>query len=376
VQLKPFLLDKWLDSYEHDIEFDLAASTGPRWTVNEILNLAGEEERQRFLNHELVYSRPAGADGLREAIAEMHDVSAECVLVMTGASEALVVLMWLAAEPRANVILPRPGYEPFSALPESLGIETRFYGIRKENNFAIDVEEILRLADGRTKLILVNSPHNPTGSTVSDAEMEKLHEFTSTRGIQLVNDEVFHPIYHGRETKSASRLPHATVIHDFSKAFSLPGVRTGWMIEHDRRRRERYWNARAYFSISNNSPGEMLAEIAMRKRDVVLGKTQETASRNLEHLDRFMAEHHETLGWIRPQGGMTAFPWLVTGENARPFCEAAAKQEILLAPGNCFDCPSHFRLGFASTGPEFPRALDRLGKFVKSWAAKSRALQV
>jgi aspartate/methionine/tyrosine aminotransferase len=376
MRLKPFLLDRWLDNYEHDIEFDLAASTGPRWTVNEILNLAGEEKRQRFLNHELVYSRPAGADGLREAIGEMHEVSAESVHVMTGASEALVVLMWLAAEPGTNVILPRPGYEPFSALPESLGIETRFYGLRKENNFAIDVEEIMRLADGKTKLILVNSPHNPTGATVSDAEMESLHEFTSTRGIQLLSDEVFHPIYHGRETKSASRLPHATVIHDFSKAFSLPGVRTGWMIEHDRNRRERYWNARAYFSISNNSLGEMLAEIAMRQRDVVLGKTQETATRNLEHLDHFMAEHHETLGWIRPQGGMTAFPWLVSGENARPFCQAAAEQGILLAPGDCFDCPSHFRLGFAATGHEFPVALDRLSEFAKSWAAKSRTLSV
>jgi aspartate/methionine/tyrosine aminotransferase len=137
----------------------------------------------------------------------MHDVSAECVLVMTGASEALVVLMWLAAEPGANVILPRPGYAPFSSLPESLGLETRVYGIRRENDFAIYVEEIMKLADARTKLILLNSPHNPTGATMSDAEMENLHEFTSTLGIQLVSDEVFHPIYHGRETKSASRLP-------------------------------------------------------------------------------------------------------------------------------------------------------------------------
>lgn len=376
MQLKPFLLDMWLDRYEHDVEFNLAASTGPRWTVNEILNLAGEEERQRFLNHALVYGRPAGADGLREAIAEMHQVSAECVHVMTGASEALVVLMWLTAEPGANVILPRPGFTTFSALPESLGLETRFYGVRKENSFAIDVEEIMRLADAKTNLILVNSPHNPTGATVSDEEMEKLHEFTSTRGIQLVSDEVYHPIYHGRETRSASRLPHATVIHDFSKAFSVPGVRAGWMIEHDRKRRERYWNARAYFSISNNSTGEMLAEIAMRRRDVVLRKTQETATRNLEHLDRFMAEHSETLGWIRPQGGMTAFPWLVSGENARPFCQAAAEQGILLAPGDCFDCPSHFRLGFAATGHEFPVALDRLSEFAKSWAAKSRTLSV
>jgi len=372
MQLKPFLLDMWLDKYEHDIEFNLAASTGPSWTVNELLNLAGDPERQRFLGHQLVYSRPAGADGLREAIAEMHHVSTECVQVVTGASEALLVLMWLAAEPGANVILPRPGFTTFSALPESLGLETRFYEIRKENKFTIDVEEIMKLADGRTNLILVNSPHNPTGATVSDAEMERLHEFTSTRGIQLVSDEVYHPIYHGRETKSASRLPQATVIHDFSKAFALAGVRTGWMIEHDPKRRERYWNARAYFSISNNSAGEMLAEIAMRKRDVVLNKTQEAATLNLERLDRFIAAHDETLGWIRPQGGMTAFPWLLSGENARPFCQAAAEQGILLAPGDCFDAPSHFRLGFAASGNEFPLALDRLGKVVESWAAKSR----
>ena len=372
MQLKPFLLDMWLDKYEHDIEFNLASSEGPRWTVNALLNLAGEEERQRFLNHELVYGHPAGADGLREAIAEMHGVSAESVLVMTGASEALVVLMWLAAEPGANVIMPRPGYPPFSALPESLGIEIRFYGIRKENNFSIDVEEIMRLADARTKLILVNSPHNPTGTTMSDAEMDRLHEFTSARGIQLVSDEVYHPIYHGRKTQSASRLPQATVIHDFSKAFALAGVRTGWMIEHDRKRRERYVNARTYFSISNNSAGELLAEIAMRKRDVVLGKTQEAASLNLQHLDRFMAEHRETLGWIRPQGGMTAFPWLLSGEDARPFCQAAAEQGILLAPGDCFDSPSHFRLGFAAAGHKFSLALDRLGEFVTNWLAKSR----
>jgi len=54
MQLKPFLLDAWLDQYEHDIEFNLAASTGPIWTVNEILALAGDETRHRFLNHNLV----------------------------------------------------------------------------------------------------------------------------------------------------------------------------------------------------------------------------------------------------------------------------------------------------------------------------------
>jgi aspartate/methionine/tyrosine aminotransferase len=369
MQLKPFLLDMWLDTYEHDIEYNLAASTGPCWTLNDILSLASEEERDRFLNHNLVYSRPAGAEGLRAAIADFHGVNVEAVQVVTGASEALLVLMWLAAEPGANVVLPKPGFTTFSALPESLGIETRFYGVRKENDFRIDVEEIKKLADENTKLILVNSPHNPTGATVLDVDMESLHEFTSSRGIQLVCDEVYHPIYHGQVTRSASRLPHATVIHDFSKAFPLSGVRTGWMIEHDAKRRERYWNARAYFSVSNTTAGERLAEIAMRNREAVLGKTQENATRNLRLLDSFMKEHRETLGWIRPRGGVTAFPWLVSGENSRAFCQAAAEQGLLLAPGDCFDAPSHFRLGFAAMTEKFPKALERLGEFVNSWAA-------
>jgi aspartate/methionine/tyrosine aminotransferase len=370
MQLKPFLLDAWLDQYEHDIEFNLGASTGPTWTVNDVLALADDETRHRFLSHKLVYGRPAGADSLREAIAEMQGVPVEAVQIVTGASEALVAMMWLAAEPGANVIIPLPGFTTFSALPESLGLETRFYRVRRENGFRIDPDEIKHLADSKTKLILVNSPHSPTGSTISDSEMEALHDFTAQRGIQLVSDEVYHPIYHGRPTKSAARLQHATVIADLSKAFSISGVRTGWIIEHDARRRQQYWNARAYFSISNTTTGEILSEIAIRQRDVVLGKAQEAATRNLKLLDRFMAAHRDVLGWIPPQGGMTAFPWLVTGENARPFCQAATEHGILLAPGDCFDSPSHFRLGFAAAGDNFDRALDRFGEFVKSWSAK------
>jgi aspartate/methionine/tyrosine aminotransferase len=371
MQLRPFLLDMWLDTYEHDIEFNLAASTGPSWTLNEILNLAKDEERERFLNHKVVYSRPAGANGLRSAIAEMHGVDAEAVQVVTGASEALLILMWLAAEPGANVILPQPGFTTFSALPESLRLETRFYTLRKENEFRLDVEEVKKLADRNTKLILVNSPHNPTGAIISDAELDSLHEFTSSRGIQLVSDEVYYPIFHGQPTKSASRLPHATVIHDFSKAFPLSGVRAGWMIEHDAKRRKEYWTARCYFSITNNSAGEFLAELAMRHRDVVLGRTQKVASENLRQLGRFMSEHQETIGWIAPRGGMTVFPWLVSGEDSRAFCQGAAEQGILLAPGDCFDAPPHFRLGFAAVSDKFPEALDRLGEFVKTWSGAS-----
>jgi aspartate/methionine/tyrosine aminotransferase len=372
MQLKPFLLDAWLDAHEHSIEFNLGASTGPRWTVSQLLQLADDDQRRRFLEHQLVYSRPAGADGLREAISEMQRVKVESVQVVTGASEALVVLMWLAAEPGANVILPQPGFTTFSALPESLRMETRFYRVTGENGFTIDIDEIKQLADTHTKLVLINSPHNPTGATLTDAKMEELHEFTSSRGIQLVSDEVYHPIYHGRETQSAARLPHATVISDFSKALSVPGVRTGWMIEHDAERRRQYWNARAYFSISNTTTGELLAEIAMRSRDKVLERTRRVASQNLVLLDAFMERHRDAIGWVRPRGGMTAFPWFLDGENARPFCEFAAEHGVLLAPGDCFDMPAYFRLGFAASGDEFTQALARLGDLVQSWSATQK----
>jgi aspartate/methionine/tyrosine aminotransferase len=373
MKLKPFLLDMWLDRFEHGIEFNLAASTGPVWTVNELLELGGQRAREDYLNHKLVYSRPAGADGLREAIAEMQGVPIESVQVVTGASEALTVLTWLADEPGANVILPLPGFTTFSALPESLGLEMRFYRVRRENNFQIDIDEIKCLADSRTKFILVNSPHNPTGATVSDSEFHDLHAFAYERGIQLVSDEVYHPIYHGRPTRSAARLPHATVISDFSKAFPLAGTRTGWMIEHDEKRRQQYWTARAYFSVTNNTPGEILAEVAARHHKTVLGRSQQIASQNLEQLDRFMRDHSDFFGWIRPQGGMTAFPWLRSEETTRLFCEGAAERGILLAPGDCFDVPSHFRLGFAASGDDFSRALDRFGEFVKTWSPKTVA---
>jgi DNA-binding transcriptional MocR family regulator len=83
-----------------------------------------------------------------------------------------------------------------------------------------------------------------------------------------------------------------------------------------------------------------------------------------------MAAHSDVLGWIRPQGGMTGFPWLVGGAHTRSFCQAAAGRGILFAPGDCFDVPSHFRLGFAASGDNFGSALDRMGEFVKSWSAK------
>ena len=93
----------------------------------------------------------------------------------------------------------------------------------------------------------------------------------------------------------------------------------------------------------------------------------------LARLDRFFDEFREVFGWVRPRGGMTAFPWLLSGENARGFCEEAARGDVLLAPGDCFGMPAHFRLGFGASGERFPEALERLTDVVKRFPLQARA---
>ena len=372
MQIPPFLLDEWLNHYHFAStppEFDLASSTGPRSSLSELLELMTPDERERFDDMQLIYSAVAGKRALRQAVGDLHGVGVDEVQIVTGASEALLSLFFVAAEPGANVLLPFPGYPPTAVEAQLLGLETRFYHLRRENNFAIDLDEIKKLADAKTKLLLINSPHNPTGATVSNEQMRELHDFAVERGIPFVSDEVYHPIYHHEETSSAAVLPHAIVIGSFSKALSLSGLRVGWIIDRDPARQRQYMDARGYFTISNSPFAEDLAVVALRHRDKILARTRSTTVTNLSLLEQFFAQWEGELGWVRPRGGMVCFPWLKRGGNAREFCRAVAERGTLLAPGDCFEMPEHFRLGFGVTEKGFAEALQRIADHLMSLAA-------
>ena len=374
MELPPFLLDRWIEqkqSANPPIEYDLASSTGPVWTLRELLALSDGNELDALLDTCVSYTSAAGTLALRTAIAALEGVEADEVQVVTGASEALLILFFLAAKPRANVVLPSPGFPANAALAESFGIAIRYYNLRAENLFRVDFDEIRKLVDGDTGLLLVNSPHNPSGAVLSDAEMQNLHDFCAERQILFVADQVYHPIYHGPPTLSAARLPHATVISDFSKALCLSGLRIGWIIDHDPRRRERYHNARNYFTITGNVFGERLAVLALQHSQEIYGRARQVASENLALLDQLFSQHNSLLHWVRPRGGMTAFPWLADGVNTRDFCRGLAKRGVLIAPGDCFGQPSHFRVGFAASGQRFPLAMERFAEFLNEVTANS-----
>jgi len=357
MQLNPFHLDEWLEQHEHTARYNLAASTGPSWTVDELLRLMDDAERQRFFHSPLTYCPGNGHDSLRHELAAMYDVPDEEIQVVTGASEALHAIFFLAAEPGANVVVPRPSFPPFLDIPQALGLELRLYDLRHEDGFQLDVDAIERLCDHNTKVVLVNSPHNPTGATITADDLIALGDFCSTRGIQLVADEVYHPIYHGEAGRSAAGLVDATVIGDFSKAFSLPGLRLGFVHDRNGKRRDDYWNERAHCTNSNNMPGEFLAEVAVKHRETIFARARELAAKNLATLDGLFREHEDELEWVRPRGGLTGFPRLKNVETSRPFCEAAAGRGVVLVPGDCFGAPEHFRLGFAACSDGFEDAV-------------------
>jgi aspartate/methionine/tyrosine aminotransferase len=380
MRFSPFLLDDWLNHYQYSeppIEYDLASSTGPHWTLRELLGLGEKHALEELLDTHLFYTRVQGSKALCDAIAEMEGVHPEHVQVTTGAAEALLLLFSLAAEPGANVLVPSPGFPSFYEIPRGLGLEFRFYNMRRENHFRIDLDEIRSLTDARTKLLLVNTPHNPTGAALTDEEITALHDFCVSRGIQFVSDEVYHPIYHGRSTASAARLPHSTVLSDFSKALCLGGLRLGWIVDRDAARMDEYRVAHAYFTVSGTALGEPLATLALRQREKIFARARQVSSANLALLEKFIAEHSATFGWVRPQGGLTAFPWLRSGEDTRALCTEAARAGVLLAPGDCFGMPSYFRVGFGATGEKFPKALARLSDAIRSrttHAAVARAI--
>src|SRR5580658_7638439 len=367
MKLPPFLLDRWIEqkhTADPPIEFDLASSTGPVWKLRELLALSGENPLESLLDSNVSYTNATGTPALRTAIAKLEGVDPDEVQVTTGASEALLLLFFLAAEPGANVVFPNPGFPSNATLAESLSIEVRYYTLRAENQFRVDVDEIRKLMDGNTRLLLVNSPHNPTGAVLSDGEIQSLHDLCAERGVQFVSDQVYHPIYHGPRMRSAARLPHATVISDFSKALCLSGLRIGWIVDRDPARRERYHNARNHFTICANVFGEKLAVLALEHSDKIYARASQVAQANLALLDQFFAQHDGLLRWLKPSGGMTAFPWLADGSDTREFCRRLAKKGVLIVPGDCFGQPSHFRLGFAASGERFPLAIERFAEFL------------
>lgn len=264
MKVPPFKLDLWLAAHEFanpPIQYNLASSTGPVWTLAELSNLGGDPPSLNDIR--LSYAPPQGGKLLRERIAAMNAVDPDEVLVMTGASEALIALTCLFAREGGSILLPKPVYPAVPVLARTFGLAVREYELQREDGFAQSAELVLSLVDASTRAVFVNTPHNPTGSVMAPGEQRKLAGELAARSIPLIVDEVYHPLYFAGDAPSASALPNTIVLGDFAKALSIPGLRIGWVIDRDAKRREELLDLRSYFTISGSPLTEAVGAHAL-----------------------------------------------------------------------------------------------------------------
>jgi aspartate/methionine/tyrosine aminotransferase len=150
-----------------------------------------------------------------------------------------------------------------------------------------------------------------------------------------------------------------------SKTYGLPGLRIGWIATQNKEIHKRMAVLKDYTTICNSAPGEFLAELALRHRQVLVDRTQKIIAQNLNLLDSFFDRYADHFSWQRPEAGTIGFPKL-QGEDVEMLCDALVKAAgVLLLPGTVYDdSGNHFRIGFGRKN--FTEALGRFDTFMQT----------
>jgi len=369
MHLNDFALERFFARWEFRAELLLCASDVEGWPMAELLELASEEDRRRWDDLRLGYTESPGDPPLRAAIAGLYDrVSADDVLVFSGAEEAIFALHNVLLEPGDHAVVIQPAYQSLAEVARAAGAEVTRLELRESDGWRLDPDEVRAALRPNTRLILANEPHNPTGALSDRATFDRVVKLAAESGGRLIVDEVYRFLEFDpadRLPAAADALPTGVSIGVMSKSFALAGLRIGWVATRDRELLARLAAFKDYTTICNSAPAEVLALIALRARDRVLARNRAIVEANLPLLDAFFHRWAGTFEWVRPRGGSIGFPRLLADIPIDRFAEDLVSQTgVLLLPGTVFGDPSnHFRIGFGRTN--MPAALERLGSYAE-----------
>jgi aspartate/methionine/tyrosine aminotransferase len=364
MRLQDFALERFFARWEFSAELLLCASDVEGWPMRELLELADEDGLRRWSELRLGYTESPGDPALRAEIAGLYEhLTADDILVFAGAEEAVLALHNVLLGPGDHAIVVRPAYQSLAEVARAAGAEVARLELRAQDGWRLDVSEVRAAIRPNTRLILVNEPHNPTGSLSDRATFDRLVELAAESGARLIVDEV----YRFLEFDPADRLPAGAdalatgvSIGVMSKSFAMAGLRIGWVATRDRALLERLAAFKDYTTICSSAPSEVLALIALRARDRVLARNRAIIDANLPLLDAFFARTGGTFEWVRPRGGSIGFPRLAAEMPIDRFAEDLVRETgVLILPGTVFEeTGNRFRIGFGRTN--LPTALDRL----------------
>lgn len=351
---EPFHLERFFARHEFTTRHLLAVSDCQSMTVGELLALE-PGAREALDDVWLGYTESEGGKALRQAVAGSYTaLEPDHILVHAAGVEVLFTLAHAVLRPGDHAVVQAPCYQALRSAPELAGAEVTLWHGDPDAGWAPSLDRLPELFRPETRLLAVNTPHNPTGHHFTEEELRRLVEETDRRGIQLFVDEA----YRGAEHRDGDRIPsvaelspRAAALGLLSKAYGLPGLRLGWLATRNRHLREAAARVKDFTTICAPAPAEFLGALALRHGGVVLSRTRRILGRNLAALEAFMARHPEDFHWIPPRAGSVAFP-LLRREGAEPFCQAAREEAgVLLAPGRLFDAGVEaVRFGYGREG--------------------------
>jgi len=326
------------------------------------------------------YTPAVGILPLREAVAaDLHkrfnvNVSPDAVMILPGGKPTMFMSILMFAEPGADILYPDPGFPIYRSMIEFTGARPIPVPIREENDFAFSAEETLSLITKETRLLILNSPANPTGGVTPKAEVDKLVAgLERYPDVAVMSDEIYdHMLYDGEAHVGLLQYPslrdRLILLNGWSKTYAMTGWRLGYAV----------WPGRLYdyarkLAVNLHSCVNAAAQYAglaalTGPQDQVAKMVVEFDNRRklvVEGLNRLPGVSCAT-----PKGAFYAFPNIKrTGWKAKPLASALLEDAgVALIGGPDFGVlgEGYVRVSYANSAENIMRALDRVGAFLST----------
>jgi hypothetical protein len=318
-------------------------------------------------------------DGYRpliEGLAGHYGLAADRFATANGCSGANFVAIAALVAPGDEVLIERPGYDPLIGACVLMGATVRRFDRRFEHRYQIDLDDLARQITPRTRMIVVTTPHNPSGAQLDRSVLAAVGALADRAGAHVLVDEVYLDAAaavrnaHGPALSAAQLDGPFVVTNSLTKSYGLAGLRIGWAIATPevavrlRRTRDVIDNA-------GSSPADRLAALAVAERGRLTARAQAILGANLDLARQFLAAQPR-LEVIEPPRSSVMFPRIRDCADAEPFVRALLEQRgVAVAPGRFFDSPAHFRVSLAGSTQVFAAGLEAIGGNLETWPARS-----
>lgn len=315
---------------------------------------------------DIVAANDNGFAPLVSAIAAHYGTAVDRVATAAGCSGANFITVAALVGPGDHVLVERPGYDPLRAACELMGAQVEFFDRRHEHGFRVDLDDLGKRVKPTTRLIIVSTPHNPSGMELTRETLVALGSLADRVGAHVLVDEVYldaASLARGDAPTgaSAARLDGPFVVtNSLTKSYGLAGLRSGWMIAPPAIA-ERLRRTRDVVDNLASAPADRLAAFAFTRLRSLADRTRTLLSGNLDRAKRFLALHPQLQVAVLPTSSVV-FPRLAGAEDAEPFVQhLVSKYGVAVAPGRFFESATHFRISVAGRTEVLEAGLVRIG---------------